>query len=197
MARAAKPADDQETAWVVDCRRGNREAFRPLVERYQQIVFRLTLRMLADRGEAQDAAQDTFLKAYASLRRYDTARPFSTWLYRIAVNTCIDRRRQRRDVAVADLEPPVLDDGAVTIERREIRDAVHAALMRLPESYRVVLILKDIEGLDYQSIAQVLGGSVPALKIRVVRGRVKLAQQIRKMYPELAPSVSLDVPDPG
>lgn len=181
--------DEEEKRWVERCRAGDREAFRPLVERYHARVFRLTLRIAGERAAAQDLTQEAFLKAYAALTRYDAARPFSSWLFRIAVNLCIDRRRRSREVATPELEPPHLVDPTDALAQDETRRAVQAALGRLSEKYRVVLILKDVEGMDYQSIAEVLGDSVPALKIRVLRGREQLAKHLRKMYPQLLADV--------
>jgi len=187
MAQSATPPDPQESAWVRACLAGERDAFRPLVERHHGGVLRVAARILGDRIEAQDVAQESFLKAYSALHRYDLERPFVTWLYRIAVNTCLDRRRRRRDVAMPDLEPA---DGAASADsslaQHERQVALQRALARLPDDYRTILVLKDIEGLDYESIALILGGSLPALKIRVVRARSKLAVLFKKMYPELA-----------
>lgn len=183
--------DPLEQTWIAACLEGDKNAFRPLVERYQGALFRIAWRILGDRAAAHDVAQEAFLRAYQALGRYDPARPFGSWLYRIAVNLSIDRRRRSREVAYAELDPPHLHDPTEPIEAAETQRAVQAALQRLPDNYRVVLILKDIEGLDYESIAQVLGDSIPALKIRVVRGRARLAQLMRKLYPELLPAVAL------
>jgi RNA polymerase sigma-70 factor, ECF subfamily len=183
--------DELERTWITACLGGDKEAFRHLVTRYQGPLYRIAWRILGERTAAHDVAQETFLKAYQALDRYDPSRPFSSWLYRICVNVSIDRRRRSREVAIAELDPPHLHDPTASIESAEAQRAVQACLQRLPDNYRVVLVLKDIEGLDYESITQVLGDSIPALKIRVVRGRARLAQLIRKLYPELLPAVAL------
>jgi RNA polymerase sigma-70 factor, ECF subfamily len=181
------PVDADEAVWVAACRRGEADAFRKIVERYQTRIHTVAVRMLGGRQEAQDVAQETFLKAFTALDRYDPTRSLATWLYRIAVNTCIDRlRKSRREVPVADPVPITAADALSHAESTESAKVVHEALGRLPHDYRTALILRDIEGLEYSDIVEVVGGSIAALKIRVVRGRRMLAATIKKMYPDFA-----------
>ena len=135
------------------------------------------------------AVQEALVKAYRSLSSYDTARPFSTWLYRVCVNTCIDRKRRVRDLPTD--EPIILVDASqgARLEREDVTRAVQHALTRLDETYRVALVLKDVEDLDYETMSEILGESVPALKIRVIRARQRLAKVLRKLHPELVPPV--------
>jgi RNA polymerase sigma-70 factor, ECF subfamily len=168
---------------------GEREAFRLIVERYQAPLVRFGWRMLGDRAAAEDVAQETFVKAYRALARYDVTRSFSTWIYRIAVNTCLDRKRRSREQADDALEVPVAPEHGKALEQAATARAVQEALVRLPEEYRVALVLKDVEELDYDAMSQVLGESVSALKIRVIRARQKIAKILRKLHPELVSHV--------
>ncbi|MBI5509763.1 MAG: sigma-70 family RNA polymerase sigma factor [Deltaproteobacteria bacterium] len=182
---ASSPGAD-ESMCLEACRQGDRDAFRTIVVRYQPKLYAIALRMLGDRHEAEDVVQEALTKAYVALHRYDPSRPFSTWLYRIAVNACVDRsRKRRREVAVPDLEPATTPIGSDRLEQAEIIRAVEHALGALPPDYRAVLVLRDIEGLSYAEIAQILSGSIAALKIRVVRGRAMLAAVLKKLYPDL------------
>lgn len=189
MNIAHKLTAPDEQAWIAACLAGDRNAFRPLVERYQAAVFRIAWRLLADRTSAEDVTQDTFVKAYAALARFDGKRAFSTWLYRIAVNTCLDRRRRKQEQLDGELDGTTAPAGSQRLEREEVERAVQACLQRLAPDYRVAVVLKDIEGMDYEAMAEVLGDTVTALKIRVVRGRAKLATILRKLYPDLVPPV--------
>lgn len=183
-------AGPDDTTWVEACRRGERDAFRVAVERYQQRAYRVALRLLGDPAAAQDAAQESFFKAYRALARYDTSRPFLTWLLRIVVNTSLDavrRRREQPSSELDELEGEATADGRLAAS--ETREAVNRALARLPDEYRTALVLKDVEGFDYETISEIVGDSVPALKIRVIRARAKLAEKIRKMYPGLLADV--------
>jgi RNA polymerase sigma-70 factor (ECF subfamily) len=184
------PVEPDDTSWVEACRGGDRNAFRVAVERYQQRAYRVALRLLGDPAAAQDAAQESLFKAYRALDRYDTSRPFLTWLLRIVVNTSLDavrRRREHPSSELDELEGNSTADGALAAT--QTREAVNRALARLPEEYRTALVLKDVEGLDYETISEIVGDSVAALKIRVIRGRAKLADRIEKMYPGLLTDV--------
>jgi RNA polymerase sigma-70 factor, ECF subfamily len=184
----SSPPDPRESDWVAGCLRGDLSKFQLIVERHQGRIFSIALRMLRSRVEAEDVAQDTFLRAYASLSRYDAARPLGTWLCRIAVNACVDRLRKKREALSAEpLDPPTPATALEDLQRSETGAALQRALMELPVDYRTVLVLKDIEDLDYESIAAILGGSIGALKIRVVRARAKLAELLRVSAPDLVP----------
>ncbi len=185
MSSAARVINLQEAGWVAACRRGESDAFRPLIERYRQRVLTITMRMLGDRSEAYDMAQECFLKAYRSIDRYDPTRPFSSWLYRIAINTCLDRRRRKSRLVPLEIEPVARDTPDRALEESEMAEIVQLALNRLAPEYRAAVILKDIEGLAYEEMADILGDSVASLKTRVIRGRTKLATLLKKLHPDL------------
>lgn len=170
---------------------GNAEAFAPLVESHQERLLRLCERLLGDAEEARDAAQDVFLKAY---RKAGDVRPQGqvyTWLYRIAVNHCLNKLRRRRLVRFlrwedpAERDAPVFDppDGAANpageLEARQRWQATRRALAALPKNQRSVLVLVRFEGLSYKQVAEVLGITEGAVESRLFRAmrRIEPAQE--------------------
>ncbi len=151
--------NEQEQIWVQQARRGDRSAFSRLVEAYQRPVFNLTYRMLGDVEEAEDAAQEAFLRAYSRLGQYDPALKFSTWLFSIANHYCIDRLRKRRMTQISIDDNPVLqnlegDDPRP--ERHALQQEaveVQSMLDRLDPEYRTPLVLRYWEDLSYEEIA--------------------------------------------
>jgi RNA polymerase sigma-70 factor, ECF subfamily len=167
-----------ETLWVMRARHGDEGAFSQLVEVYQRPVFNLCYRMLGDAAEAEDAAQETFIRAYTRLASYDPNRKFSSWMLAIASHYCIDRLRQRRMGLVAwdDLPPGSwLSDTQAKPEEvildRETRRQVRELLNDLPPDYRAVVVLRYWQELSYEEIAETLHTTVPAIKSRLFRAR--------------------------
>jgi RNA polymerase sigma-70 factor (ECF subfamily) len=173
-----------ERAIIARCLAGDRRAYALLVERYKALVHDLVSRMLGDAAEAEDIAQEAFVKAYLTLRDFRGESRFSTWVCRIALNRCKDvLRKQRRapwlrpryedgpDVAEVadDQETP-----AHSAERCEREAALQRALARLPVKYREVVVLRHIEGMELHEIARVLGIAVGAVKVRAFRAREML-----------------------
>src|SRR5690349_2332366 len=173
----------EEIGWVEQALGGDRAAFGQLMHRYTGAVYNLAYRMLGNAEDAEDAVQEIFLRAYTRLASFDRARRFSTWLLSIGSNYCIDRLRRRRFAWLT------LDDVAYTMPSRERgpersaleheqRERVPAALLRLPENYRLVLILRYWQDLSYDEIAQVTGLTESALKTRLHRARHMLAEAL-------------------
>lgn len=166
--RAARPgavrADDREA--IAACQRGEQEAFGRLVERYQRDVYRLCYRYVNNHQDANDMAQEAFLKAYRAIGRFRGDSAFSTWLYRIAVNTCLNFRAARRpdpqllDDSIPDKAPHLLEG----VERDERARVVRAAVARLPDRQRATLILKVYHDLTHEEVAGILGSSVGTVK---------------------------------
>jgi RNA polymerase sigma-70 factor (ECF subfamily) len=155
-----------------------------LVEAYQSPVYNLCLRMLGERGEAEDAAQESFLRAYRGLRRYDPGRPFGTWLLSIASHYCIDQLRRRRleFVSVEDEMPPKLEadphpgpEEALTAAQKQ--EAVSGILGGLAPQDRAAIVLRYWYDLSYEEIATALSLTVPAAKSRLHRARRVLAER--------------------
>lgn len=171
-----------EQTWIHQARNGNQQAFAKLVDAYKGPVYNLTYRMLGNPADAEDAAQETFLRAYANLQSYDPARKFSSWLLAIASNHCIDQLRRRRIqwVSVEDLPPweplqartPDPEEMAV---RRADNQRIEELLQALPPDYRLVVVLRYWYDYSYQEIAEVTNSTVSAVKSRLHRARRSLA----------------------
>jgi RNA polymerase sigma-70 factor (ECF subfamily) len=173
-----------ERAIIARCLAGERRAYALLVERYKVLVHDLVVRMLGDAAEAEDIAQEAFVKAYLSLRDFRGESRFSTWVCRIALNRCKDvlRKRGRAPWARSRREDgpepaEVADDGETpvdSLERCEREAALHRALARLPVKYREVIVLRHIEGMELHEIGRALGIAVGAVKVRAFRAREML-----------------------
>jgi RNA polymerase sigma-70 factor (ECF subfamily) len=170
-------ADDHDA--IRRCRQGDPSAFEPLVLRYQRVLFTVALRMLGDREDANDAAQNAFVKAYEKLASFDDNRRFFSWLYRILVNECINLRRDRHGheelaTDVADEEGTPAD----LFEHRETRARVQAAVLALPLPYREVIVLRHFAELAYDEIADTLGVPASVVKSRLFTARQRLAAML-------------------
>jgi len=170
---------------------GDEDAFGELVERHRESVLNLTYRYLGNRADAEDLAQEVFLKVYRARRRYEPTARFTTWLFRIAVNACLNEvrnRRHRPTHAAAPLPggegflPPVADPAALSpaaaAETSELHAQVRAAVDELPERQRLALLLNKFHGLGYEELAAALDLTVPAVKSLLVRARENVRQRL-------------------
>lgn len=163
---------------------GEPSAFGTLVERHQTRVFNLCLRILGNREDAFDAAQETFMSALRKVDQFRGDAAFTTWLHRVAVNSCYDelRKQQRRPmlhvVAPGDAEEPREAGPPSADHADEVTGSLDAAaaLTRVPEEFRVALVLADVQDLPYEQIARILEVPVGTVKSRVHRGRLALAK---------------------
>ena len=165
------------------CMAGEREALEILFERYRQQEFALTLRYSGDRDEAADLMQDVFVKVFERLHLFKFKSKFSTWLYRIAVNTSLDRRRwrKRREDPPEDWrEMPIPERPDAGIRDERLRDTLEEALQELPEHFRLVVILKDLQDFAYDEIASILGISRGTVASRLNRGRKALRKVLER-----------------
>jgi RNA polymerase sigma-70 factor (ECF subfamily) len=154
---------------------GDAGAFEDLVRRHEQRIYNLCLRMLGRPEDARDATQDTFLTALRKLGSFRGDAAFSTWLHRVAVNACFDILRKRGRRAEEPLpEDPGPGPGDVAETAADVVD-VQAALLRVPEEFRAVLVLHDVQDLPYDEIAEILGIPMGTVKSRLHRGRLALA----------------------
>ncbi len=176
---------DDEKTWVQQALQGNRAAFARLVEAYQSPVFNLAYRMLGDPAEAEDAAQETFVRVYTRLHSYDPSFKFSSWIRSIASHYCIDRIRRRRDSHIAldnVLAQRAFADPSEDPERkalqRETQESVQVLMRQLPAAYRAVLGLRYWQDLSYEEMAETLGTTTSAIKSRLHRARCLLAEQM-------------------
>ncbi len=173
------PLLDEENI-IRNCLDGDAESYSILVNRYKTMIYNVAFRMVGDEDTAKDLAQESFIAAYKGLRQFRFGSKFSSWLYSIALNKCRDYLKMAKNLVSTD-ELPDMDllSGSETSPERaaaeaQDKDILQQALDALPLEYRQVLILKHIEELDYQEIADITGTSVAALKVRAHRGREML-----------------------
>lgn len=183
-----------EQTTLAAARRGDKKAFAQIVAEFQTPVFNLAFRMLGNRSDAEDAAQETFLRAYAQLKSYNPEQSFSTWLLSIASHYCIDRLRRRKFLWVSFDEPQMDEsgssEGSVALvdddpspEQQALaheREAqVQAGLQKLAPSYRLVVVLKYWYEMSLEEIAQMTGDNVGTVKVKLFRARQMLSKALR------------------
>ena len=179
---------NEEQAWVFRAQKGDDEAFTLLVETYQKPVYNLCYRMLGDPNAAEDAAQETFLRAFQHLSRYDAQRSFATWLLSIAAHYCIDRLRRRKfstfSIDEEDDDSPAFeipDADAPNPEResvrREEKEKLHAVLKSLEPTDRAAIVMRYWHDASEIEIAEALGLTVSAVKSRLHRARLALGKR--------------------
>lgn len=181
---AEQAAQAEERVWIDRALAGDPTAFASIVERYQTAVYNLCYRMLGSTGEAEDAAQDVFIRVWTQLHTFQRDRKFSTWLLSIASHHCIDLLRRRRGVQVpldsveirAQSPEPQPEESTLADEQRR---AVQELLNSLPPKYRLVTVLRYFRDLSYLEIADMTGLSESAVKTQLHRARKMLADQIR------------------
>ncbi len=192
---SSREAADEDAILIERALDGELPAFESLVSRYQTRIVAYSARMLNDHDEAEDVAQETFIKAYRSLDSFRGASSFSTWLYRIATNLCIDRARakKRRPQQAYSLDEPFdKEDNSGTreiadlsaepsrgVERDELRRQVRLTVAEMPEKLRAVLVMCDIQGMAYEQIAQTLDCPIGTVKSRLFHARADLARRLR------------------
>ncbi|MFT3893239.1 MAG: sigma-70 family RNA polymerase sigma factor [Anaerolineales bacterium] len=189
---------NDEQTWVLQAQQGNDEAFTKLVEEHQTHVYNLCYRMLGEPEAAEDAAQESFLRAYQNLQRYDQSRPFATWLLSIAAHYCIDRLRRRKlsvfsideenddgsTFEIADASSP--DPEAESVKHEE-RDRLHGMLKDLDETDRAAIIMRYWYDYSEMEIAESLRLTVSAVKSRLHRARRSLAGMWEEQTPRTRP----------
>ncbi|MGC2330649.1 MAG: sigma-70 family RNA polymerase sigma factor [Candidatus Acidiferrales bacterium] len=191
LDRAGRQEEDRELVRL--SQGGNEAAFEDLVRRHQQRVFALVNGILRRPDDAEDVAQQVFLKAYLGIKRFDQRAAFSTWLYKIAVNECWDYLRKKKVrplVYEADLSEEQVSrlDGIVSADRppegpndrAEARELLERMLDTLPEQDRQLLLLKEVEGFSVQELAEILKLNVNTVKVRLFRARGRIMDVYRR-----------------
>ena len=171
--------NDNLTPYIKKCKMGDRDAFRQIVARYRQMVYTLSFRLLCNEEDAEDATQESFIKAWESIKRYDESFKFSTWLYKITANTCYDRLRRRKREKFVEIGGFELHDSSnieEAIENRELGLLISKLTNGLSAKQRIVFILSDIEGLESTEIGEITGLSSGKIKSNLHLAR----KQIRK-----------------
>ncbi len=176
-------ADDNRL--IAECRDGNTAAFGELVSRYQDRLFNSVLRLTDNAEDARDVVQEAFLHAYQSLHSFKGDALFFTWLYRIAVNTAISMKRKKRVVlriqpggeegtGIDPLDPSETNRPGHALEMAEEERRVHDALAKLSVEHRSVLVMKDMDGMKYEEMAEILGVPVGTIRSRLHRARLEM-----------------------
>lgn len=199
----------QESQWIEAACKGDQDAFEQLIRLYEKRVFALTLRMCGNPEDAAEAAQEAFLSAWQGLPFFRRESSFSTWLYRLSSNACIDLlRREGRHRSAAG---PSLDDEDVgldlpdasapgpetALERRELRESIEAGLQALSPEHRQVLVLRELHQLSYDEIADTLDVDVGTVKSRINRGRKQLRNFLVKSGNFLSAPASKEAREEG
>jgi RNA polymerase sigma-70 factor, ECF subfamily len=177
--------EDPDRELVERARAGERAAFDQLVARYQRRLLRLELRLLRDQAEAEDVVQETFLKAFRALPRFRGDAAFYTWLYRIALNgarNAILRRRMRGGARLpSQLPAPEIGTPETMLLSKQVIRAIDAALDALPLELRTAIVLREIEGLSYDEIAQIMECPLGTVRSRIFRAREAIARRLRPL----------------
>lgn len=184
--------DYPEKELVRKSKEGDVEAFEELIRSYEKRIYNIAFRMAGDRDDAFDIAQEVCIRIFRSIGKFKGNSSFSTWVYRITSNVCIDEMRKRRSnvipLAVAsddgEYEIPIADEGKLPdeiLESREISDAVRSCILELEPEYRMIIILRDINGYTYDEISKVLDVNMGTVKSRLNRARGMLKTKIKNM----------------
>lgn len=186
--------EEIEVVWIEQAQAGDQSAFTHLVEAYQTPVYNLAYRMLGNSVEAENAAQETFIRMYTKLDTYDPERKFSSWLLAIASHYCVDvlRRRRMNYLSLDDLPPmvelsmPKAAQPEQVVVREQNASAVQRLLATLPPNYRIPVVLRYWYDMSYREIAETMGVTESTIKTRLHRARAKLARHASKSPQALA-----------
>ena len=186
-----EPVDDRDL--VEAAKRGDREAFRTLFERYHRRAYALAFGVLRHQDDALDVVQDAFIKAHKYLDKFEGNSSFYTWLYRIVMNLAIDHLRKHRRVRPVELDEQKLDEGSAddgllpqllggnpgrALMDKEIRQRIDQALGELSDNHRAVLIMRELEGLSYEEMAQTMGCSKGTIMSRLFHARKNMQKRL-------------------
>jgi len=179
-------------------KKGDQQAFELLVRKYKMVVFNTVYSIMGNTQEADDIAQEVFLKVYTKAGSFKGESSFSTWLYRITVNRCVDELRKRKikiisyetefsqdeKLRLKDVLASREEDITEDLRKKELQDVIQKAMNSLPEKDRIILTLKEIEGLSYNEISKVMKISLGKVKIWLFRARQKLKEKLSFLFPE-------------
>jgi len=203
---SALPVRGEEASILAELKSGSEEAYAWLIDRFHQPVYGLVYRMLNDPADAADTTQEVFLKVFRGMRRFQGEASLKTWIYRIAIHEASNHRRwwfrhkgretsmEQNWTQVRSLRETLVDPGSSPFDsmaQEEVRTKVEAELRLVPEPYRTTVILRDIEGLAYEEIAEVLEVSLGTVKSRLMRGREALKRRLTAYAQEVGPELGL------
>jgi RNA polymerase sigma-70 factor (ECF subfamily) len=197
----------EEAAIVAELKSGSEEAYAWLIQRYHQPIYSLVYRMVNDPADAADTTQEVFLKVFRGMKHFNGEASLKTWMYRIAIHEASNQRRwwfrhKRRETAIEPPERPdqlslkntLAAEGASpfdSVAQQEVAAKVERELRQVPEPYRTTVILRDIEELSYEEIAEVLNVSLGTVKSRLTRGREALKKRLMAYAQEVGPQLGL------
>ncbi len=184
---------DEDVELLESFKKGNYQAFERLVTKYKRKVFNTIYSIIGNVNEADDVAQEVFLKVYYSMSSFEYKSLFSTWLYRITVNKCLDELRKRKNKVISlenelsqdevfrikDILQDKQDNVVEKVIRNELQEIIWKVLNSLPKNYRLVLTLKEIDNLSYKEISQIMDISINRVKIWLFRARRKLKEKLK------------------
>ena len=183
---------------ISEIKNKNEGCFEELINRYSTKVFNLAMRITRNQEDAEDVLQDVCTTVFTKISSFEGKSQFSSWLYRVAMNSSfmkIRSRKRRRTVSIEDLDPSSnqnwgtnrseLTDIDTMTTRHELREAIELAVDALPNEYKAIFVLRDIDGLSNQSVSEVLELSVPAVKSRLHRSRLLMREQLQPHYDQL------------
>jgi RNA polymerase sigma-70 factor (ECF subfamily) len=167
--------DFDERELVARCQRGDDSAFAELVDRYKNLVYAMIYRMMTDRTQVEDLAQDVFLKVHRGLPYFRGESRLSTWIYRIVANVCVQARSSRRQMpSSTDVAEPASFDGAFA--DLELRDRIEKAMARLPDNYRFLIAAHYLKGVQYEALAESLNIPLGTVKTHLFRAKRQLRE---------------------
>jgi RNA polymerase sigma-70 factor (ECF subfamily) len=201
---AGQDEQHPDVALVERVRAGDVAAYDTLVRKYERQIFRIAQHITQNREDAEDVMQDAFLKAYEKLDQFQGNSKFYTWLVRIAVNESLMRLRKRRTGKLVSMDEDVqTDEGSVPRDfadwapnpeqnytQAELAEILRKTIQGLPQGFRVVFVLRDVEGLSTEETAETLGLSVPAVKSRLLRARLQLRERLTRYFGRKTPAIA-------
>jgi RNA polymerase sigma-70 factor (ECF subfamily) len=195
MEMAEKTLEVSDAQLVDSFRAGDKNSFVELLNRYSEKVHNLSIRITRSEEDAEEVLQDVFVTVYNKINKFEGKSAFSSWLYRITVNTSfmkLRKRKQNSAISMEEVSPGVREnwvgvrsdssDVNYICSRHELREELEKAIAKLPEEYRVIFVLRDVDGLSNQEVGEILNLSVPAVKSRLHRSRLMLRKRLQKFY---------------
>jgi len=202
MKTQHEPDAVNDVALVCSAKQGSTDAFARLIERHGDLIFRVAMHITGSREDAEDIAQEAFMKAFRHLQSFEERARFSTWLTRIAVNEALMKLRCSRRASILSLDAQVEEqtpmkdtladwrpDPEQSYNRNELREILEQALATLPEAWKVVFLLRDVEGMSIADTAEALELSVTNIKTRLFRARLKLREQLSPYFEQSGPAM--------
>jgi len=196
IGKGGRPDKESDEALIARIRAGDKKAFTALIKRYEETVYRFSFKVCRDPVKAEEAMQDTFINVFRKLDSFDGKSKFSTWLYTIVTNNCRMKHRQTRARAAEEsldelMDPSFTREGKMAHEiaqwddtpedrmmGKELREVLERSIARLPEDYRLVFVLRDIDGNSTEETASIMGITEEATKSRLRRARAFLREQL-------------------